>query len=200
MNKINATSDSSRVGLLSGDDIEKQIQNHNDMVIERFKLIDNNIQEDVFVDVACEPHTIIEGVCLLIYNIVGFILLPWYLANSLFIVTPNEKIIFTSFGKIRKVVDKPGCCWVPLLTAQRVMCKLETLQIKGSSVPDLTGSPLHVSVIINYRVQDAIKSVYAVDDYHDYIRNQTLEVMRSSCSKFAYRCNSSSEPSLMKDT
>ena len=170
------------------------------MVIERFKMIDLNVQESDFVDIKCEPHTPAEGLCMLIWNIVNFVFLPIYLLNTFWTVSPNEKIIFTSFGKVRKVVDEPGCCWVPMLEGQRVNCKLQTLEIKGSSVPDLTGSPLHVSVIINYRVQDAIKSVYAVDDYHDYIRNQTLEVMRSSCSKFAYRCNSSSEPSLMKDT
>ena len=126
------------------------------MVIERFKLIDNNIQEDVFVEIKCEPHTMAEGLCLLICNLLYAFLLPLYLMNTFWIVSPNEKIIFTSFGKIRQVVDKPGCCWVPLLQGQKVNCKLQTLQVKGSSVPDITGSPLHVSVIINYRVVDPI--------------------------------------------
>ena len=166
---------------------------------ERFKQIDNSIEEDNFNDIKCESHTFCEGLCMLIWNILNFILLPIYLCNTFWIVTPNEKIIFTSFGKVRKVVEKPGCCWVPLLEGQRVECKLQTLQIKGSSVPDLSGSPMHVSVIVNYQINDAIKAVYAVDNYQAYIENQTLEVMRSSCSKFAYKTQSS-EPSLLKDT
>lgn len=77
--------------------------------------------------------------------------------------------------------------------------KVETLQIKGSSVPDLKGSPMHVSVIVNYKIVDPIRSVYAVDDYQSYLKNQSLEVLRTACSRFAYR-SSDDEPCLMTDS
>ena len=80
-----------------------------------------------------------------------------------------------------------------------VSTKVETLAIKGSSVPDLKGSPMHVSVIVNYKIVEPVKAVYAVDDYVGYIKNQSLEVVRTACSRFAYR-SSNDEPCLMTDS
>ena len=59
----------------------------------------------------------------------------------------------------------PGCHYNPLLEKTIVSTKVETLQIKGSSVPDLKGSPMNVSVIVNFKVIDPIRAVYAVDSY-----------------------------------
>lgn len=58
---------------------------------------------------------------------------------------------------------------------------------------------MNVSVIVNYRIVDPIKSVYAVDDYKQYIQNQSLEVTRTVCSRFSYR-SSNAEPCLMTDS
>ena len=68
-------------------------------------------------------------------------------------------------------MNEPGCSYNPLLEKQTISTKVETLQIKGSSVPDLKGSPMNVSVIVNYKVIDPIRAVYAVDNYTNYIYN-----------------------------
>ena len=87
------------------------------------------------------------------------------------VIEPNSAAVFTSYGKIRKVIQDPGCHYNPLLSLVKVSTKVETLQIKGSSVPDEKGSPLNVSVIVNYKVVDPIKTLYAVNDYKLYLYN-----------------------------
>lgn len=132
-------------------------------------------------------------------NFLVMIVLPLYLSICWIVVKPNEAVITSTFGKVRSVINKPGCHYNPLQEKQYVSTKIETLTIKGSSVPDLKGSPMNVSVIVNYKIVDPIKSVYAVDDYKGYIYNQCLEVVRTVCSRFSYR-SSNAEPCLMTDS
>ena len=116
-----------------------------------------------------QSHNACEFLMMFIMNFFFAILLPVYLSSVWVIIKPNQAIIFSSFGKVRKVVKKPGCYYNPLLDGQLVSTKIETLQIKGSSVPDMTGSPMHVSAIVNYRISDPIRAVYAIDNYQEYI-------------------------------
>jgi regulator of protease activity HflC (stomatin/prohibitin superfamily) len=72
------------------------------------------------------------------------------------------------------------------------------MTLKGSSVPDKTGSPMAISAVMNYQVEDAIAYAYSVDDPYEYIQNQGAEVLRRVCSKFPYLSNH--EPSISKNS
>lgn len=126
-------------------------------------------------------------------------MLPLYLLAIWFIVSPNEEAVITAFGKVRRVVKNEGCYFNPLMSVTKVTTKIQTLSLKGSSVPDLKGAPMNVSCIVNYKIVDSVKSLYAVEDYKDFIRNQSMEVLRSVCSRFAYR-SGNDEPCLMTDS
>lgn len=77
-------------------------------------------------------------------------------------------------------------------------CAIETMQLKGSSVPDAKGSPMHVSAILNYNIENAAAATFAVENMQEFLRNQGLEVLRNVCSQFPYRAETG-EPSLMSD-
>ena len=72
------------------------------------------------------------------------------------------------------------------------------MALRGSSVPDKTGSPMHISAILNFRVIDAVAYTYSVEDERSFIENQALEVLRRVAGKFPFR--SSREPSLISDS
>lgn len=59
-----------------------------------------------------------------------------------------------------KLVKETGLHWYfPLFNRFiRINHALQTMEIKGSSVPDLNGSPLNVSVVITYKIDEALKS------------------------------------------
>lgn len=76
---------------------------------------------------------------------------------------------------------------------------VKTLKLKGSSVPDSNGSPMNVSAILNYRIIDGIAATYNIENFHEYVENQALEVLRRVCSQFPYR-SKGYEPSLMTDS
>lgn len=54
---------------------------------------------------------------------------------------------------------------IPVSTA------LKSINLKGSSVPDLQGAPMNVSAIINYRITDSLQATYGVVDLNQYIEN-----------------------------
>ena len=58
---------------------------------------------------------------------------------------------------------------------------------------------MNVSVIVNYKITNPIRAVYAVDNYKEYIKNQSLEVIRTACSRFNYK-SANDEPCLMSDS
>lgn len=58
---------------------------------------------------------------------------------------------------------------------------------------------MNVSAIVNFKIVDPIKCVYEVNDYQKFIDNQSLEVLRTTCAKFAYRTDNL-EPCLMTDS
>jgi hypothetical protein len=70
-------------------------------------------------------------------------------------------------GKIRSVIKKPGChhsfavCGREL---QYVNTSIQSILLKGSSVPDFHGSPLIVSCTVIYRIEDGIKATYGIAD------------------------------------
>lgn len=45
------------------------------------------------------------------------------------------------------------------------------MALRGSSVPDKTGSPMHISAILNFRVTDAVAYTYSVEDERSFIEN-----------------------------
>lgn len=56
---------------------------------------------------------------------------------------------------------------------------------------------MQVSVIINFRIKDAIAYLYSVESPNAYIMNQALEVTKSTASRFVFR--SDKEASIMHE-
>lgn len=165
-------SDDNEVGLLQ-EGGEQQQPVHSEEIQNRLKQIKVNKIKPLADDEGLQdtPHNIGEIICLFFLNLIVFIILPLYLSLCWIVISPNEAVIVSSFGKVRKVIHEPGCHYTPLLARQSISTKVETMTIAGSSVPDLKGSPMNVSVIVNYKIVDPIRAVYAVDDYKGYLYN-----------------------------
>jgi hypothetical protein len=72
------------------------------------------------------------------------------------------------------VIDKPGCHHSFVLCGRElnyVDCSIQSIVLRGSSVPDSQGSPMIVSSTIIYRIVDAIKASFGITDLRKYIEN-----------------------------
>ena len=67
------------------------------------------------------------------------------------------------------------------------------------SVPDSTGSPMNVSTIVNFAINDPISALFSVENYRTFIEMQATDVIKRVCSKFRYRSNNPTEISILSD-
>ena len=87
-----------------------------------------------------------------------------------------------------------------MLERTYVNLSIVTMQVKGSNVPDATGSPMNVSSIVNYVIKDPVASQYNVEHLWNFIHTQAYDVVRRICGKFRYRSNNPTEVSLLDDS
>ena len=126
----------------------------------------------------------------------------WTILHGFFTVDHNNVVIIEAFGKPIKLIKEPGLHWYfPCMNKFHILSKkLSTIQLKGSSVPDLMGSPLEISVVITCSIQDALSATYNVTNESNYLNTQALEVVRRVISKFRKRSNDENENTLLKDS
>ncbi len=64
---------------------------------------------------------------------------------------------------------------MPVLLKRKIVeMQLETGEISEASVPDKNGSPMKVSVIINYQVIDPVASEYNIDQEGGYVTGNSI--------------------------
>lgn len=142
-----------------------------------------------------------EYCCMVFFNTIFFIfILP--ILFGFFTIKPNEIVIIEVLGKPIKTMQTPGLNWYfPIATSfRRISKSLRTIELNGTSVPDKNGSPLTISVVITYSIQNALFSTYNVQNETNYLHTQALEVVRRVVSKFKYRSNNENEVTLLKDS
>jgi len=64
--------------------------------------------------------------------------------------------------------------------------KQQTLSLPDSKITDSRGSPILVSAIVNYRVLDAKKALFAVEDYRQYIETNATSVLKQVVGTHTY--------------
>lgn len=81
-------------------------------------------------------------------------------------------MIFETFGKPRKVIKQSGCHCDPVICGRElkyVNMAIQSISLKGSSVPDYHGSPMIVSAIIDYKIIDPLQAAYGIGNVSGYI-------------------------------
>lgn len=142
-----------------------------------------------------------EYCCLIFFNFIfALCILP--LCCGFYTVEPLQAVVLMFMGKIIKVNTSPGLSYTfPFGVAkQRVSLGINTMELSGSSVPDKNGSPLNVSAVVTYRIHDPIASLFNIDHFGKYVKDQGLEVVKRVVAKFPYISSDPNTPSLLDDT
>ena len=140
--------------------------------------------------------------CIIIFLNMIFMICIFPIFGGFYTVQPLQAVIIMFMGKVVKVTDKPGLSWyLPIMRdTKTVSLGINTMELKGSSVPDKGGSPMHVSAVLTYKIIDPVAMLFNVDDFQKYVYDQGLEVLKRVMSRFCYRSNDPAEPSLLDDT
>jgi regulator of protease activity HflC (stomatin/prohibitin superfamily) len=119
-------------------------------------------------------------------------------------VEPLQAKVFTAFEKVYYIEKTPGLHWIFRCCLEEIDVDLsvQTMQIPSYgtlAVPDSTGSPMNVSCIVNFVIEDPINALFGVENYRSFIEMQGSDVIKRICSKFRYRSNDPNEVSILAD-
>lgn len=134
----------------------------------------------------------------------GFVLLgliSLFLYSGLKTINPGEAVLLTCFGDYVGTVKQSGFFWfnvfynVQNATVKQVNRVTEVLKIN-----DASGNPIEVAATISYSVNDVAKSVFAVENTSNFVKNQCDASLRQVVSKYHYDSEDHSETTLRSNS
>lgn len=122
---------------------------------------------------------IVVGVLVLL---VGGILL-----FGLYMLKPNEGVIFTLFGEYRGTDRTEGLRWTnPFLSGQKISLRARNLNTQALKVNDKRGNPVEIGAAVVWRVHDTAQAVFEIDDYVKFVSIQAEAAIRHLATLYAY--------------
>ena len=128
-------------------------------------------------------------------------------------INPNESRVLTLFGEYKGTLKQSGFFWVnPFYLKRLVSLRIRSFETGTQSetttskdaagnlvttdtgrkarhaakVNDLDGNPIEIAAVVVWRVIDASKALFDVDDYQDYVHIQSESALRSLASRHPY--------------
>lgn len=121
-------------------------------------------------------------------------ILSLFMLLGLFIVEPNGSRALTFFGTYKGTVRKNGFFWAnPFFAKKKVSLRARNLEGDKIKVNDALGNPIEVAVVLVWRVVDAARAAFEVDDYVRYVALQTDAAVRHMAGLYPYDDLSDSE-------
>jgi regulator of protease activity HflC (stomatin/prohibitin superfamily) len=121
----------------------------------------------------------------------GLIALPIVVAvvvmGSLVIVQPGQTRVVQFFGSYVGTVHKTGLSWIRPLTKHRdVSIRVRNFETNHLKVNDADGNPVEIAAIVVWQVTDTSRALFAVDNYHDFVRVQAESALRHVATTHPY--------------
>lgn len=121
----------------------------------------------------------ISGIILVLFGLI--------VATSLTIVQPNEAKVLTFFGTYIGVIREQGL-WatIPFTFKKSVSLRVMNFNSEKLKVNDLEGNPIEIAAVVVYKVNDAAKALFDVENYIKFIQIQSETGIRHIASRYAY--------------
>lgn len=121
--------------------------------------------------------------------------------TSLVVVPPGQTSVVQFFGSYVGTVRRPGFWWVlPLTQRHKVSVRVRNFETNHLKVNDADGNPIEVAAIVVWQVIDTAKSIYAVDNYTDFVSVQSEAALRHVTNSHPYDDSDDSGASLRGST
>ncbi len=110
-----------------------------------------------------------------------------FIAAGFLAVDPNEARVLTLFGAYIGTIKKSGFFYTnPFYTKKMVTLRAVTLEVPTVKVNDKQGNPIMIGAVVTYRVRDAFKAVFEVENYPDFVKIQSEAAVRKLAGLYSY--------------
>ncbi|GAA4484567.1 SPFH domain-containing protein [Gluconacetobacter asukensis] len=109
------------------------------------------------------------------------------LLRGLLTLQPNESVVLTFLGKYSGTLSQDGFWLVnPFAARKRLTRRLVTQEIGPLKVNDAAGNPVEIGMVLTWRVAEAARAVFDVENYQAYVTAQGETALRSLASRHPY--------------
>lgn len=109
------------------------------------------------------------------------------MSAGFFFINPNSSRVITLFGKYKGTTKENGFFWAnPFFTKKGISLRARNFESERVKVNDKRGNPILISVITVWRVRDAYKAAFEVDDYASFVKLQSDAAVRSLVGQYSY--------------
>ncbi|WP_017607794.1 SPFH domain-containing protein [Nocardiopsis xinjiangensis] len=110
-----------------------------------------------------------------------------FLSIGLTMVAPNEARVVQLFGRYVGTMRTEGLHWVNPLTARtKVSTRIRNHETSVMKVNDASGSPIEISAVAVWQVEDTARASFEVDDFVEFVSIQTEAAVRHIAGKYPY--------------
>lgn len=137
----------------------------------------------------------VSGVLVLLLILVGIIDL--FIIKGITIVEPNYATVLTFFGKYVGTIKQNGLLFVnPLYKKTKVTLRTQSTESSKLKVNDKLGNPIEIAVVILWQISDTYKATFEVDNFREYVKNQSEAAVRHLATSYAYDNIESDHPQI----
>lgn len=109
------------------------------------------------------------------------------LGTGITLVQPNQSIVVLFFGKYIGTIRKEGLILtVPLTVRRTVSLRVRNFNSNRLKVNDVNGNPIEIAAVVVFKVVDAAKAVFDVDQYEQFVAIQSETALRAVATKYPY--------------
>jgi regulator of protease activity HflC (stomatin/prohibitin superfamily) len=124
-----------------------------------------------------------------------------FVFTSITVVSPGDTKVVQFFGRYLGTIRRTGLLLtVPLTTKQKVSVKVRNFETNELKVNDADGNPVNIAAIVVWQVADTAKSVFAVEEYQEFVAVQAESALRHVATSHPYDYAEPGEESLRGST
>ena len=127
---------------------------------------------------------------------------PPILLFGFFVLYPREEIIVLRFGKYVTTIKSQGIRWIHPVgrTLHRISTRDTTLELAKTTVVEKNGSPIEISAVVVYRVEETYQAALSVTNFGNFLQDQAGAVIKRVASQFPYESADDARPCLKKES
>ena len=132
------------------------------------------------------------------------------------VINPNEAAVYVLFGKYYGTIAKPGFFFInPFCSManptvppydwtswtapnRKVSLKAITLSNERQKINDREGNPIEIGVVVIWKVINATKAVFEVDNYNSYVSIQSDAAIRNVSRQYPYDISEDGEETSLR--
>ncbi|MFC4556818.1 SPFH domain-containing protein [Virgibacillus kekensis] len=125
-----------------------------------------------------EAHFVLGAISLLVAIVLG---------SGITLIQPNQSVVVIFLGKYMGSIRKEGIViTVPFSIRRTISLRVRNFNSKRLKVNDVNGNPIEIAAVIVFKVVDAARAVFDVDQYEEFVEIQSETAIRAVATNYPY--------------